>query len=537
MKGNEIEGAGEEEHCRLAGDLIERAVPEARPALSAAEWDRLQDALGARGRRSGARRRRWLVSALALAAAGGVAALFLLRARPLTWQVLGGAGSRADGQVISTPERAAMLRFSDGSAVTLSGASAGRVVARTADGATFAIERGQARFDVVHRARTRWSVAVGPFEVLVTGTSFDVGWTGEPGQSPGREQRPRRLRVDLHSGAVTVRGALAGAGVSLRAGQRLLADLERGRLTIVDQPPANRGDGAADPAAAAQEGVAAAPAAGAGAPEAVPGSAASVEAAREAGGERSRAVRGAGGPATGPVEPEAAPRLAGPAALEPPAAGPAAGPSLARDPVEPAPWAPPPLAPETKMAAGGASCLGSAPQIRFDRGLDGIQVASTMSLAFTHPAIDRGRSWCGAGSLRVDALFDLAGAPNRLGHRPRHAGEVLVALPAPVDLTGKTVTVHFFVEGPTDIQFGAQLFAINDGAPSGDPKWVGGGFTADLTTGRWWTLTHAFQRENRLFEGGTSAVDHVEKLSLQVYAIGKDRVWTGRVYVDDVGWQ
>src|SRR5205085_4435841 len=136
-----------------------------------------------------------------------------------------------------------------------------------------------------------------------------------------------------------------------------------------------------------------------------------------------------------------------------------------------------------------------------------------------------------------DARFDLAGAPNRLGHRPRHAGEVLVDLPAPVDLTGRTVTVHFFVEGPTDTQFGAQLFAINDGAPPGDPKWVGGGFTPNLTTGRWWTLTHTFQRENRLFEGGTSPVDHVEKLGFQVYAIGKDRVWTGRVYVDDIGWQ
>ena len=159
-----------------------------------------------------------------------------------------------------------------------------------------------------------------------------------------------------------------------------------------------------------------------------------------------------------------------------------------------------------------------------------------MSLAFTRPVIDHARTWCGAGSLRVDARFDLAGAPNRLGHRPRHAGEVLVDLPESVDLTGKTLTVHFFVEGPSDIRFAAQLFAIHR-PMAGDPRWVGGGFTPGLSTGRWWTVTHAFERDNRLFEGGTSPVDHVGRVSLQIYAIGKDRVWTGRVFVDDIGWQ
>jgi len=521
MKGNEIEGAGDEERCRLAGGLVERALPEARPSLKAAEWERLRDALVAPARRpGGARRRRWLVSALATAAVGGGAALFLLRAGPVTFQVEGGgAGGGSDGRVTTAPEQRATVRFSDGSAVTLAGASAGRVAARTTDGATFAVERGHARFDVVHRARTRWSVTVGPFEVLVTGTSFDVDWPGAPGQRPAH-QGQRRLVVDLHSGAVTVRGALAGAGVSLRAGQRLLADLERGRLSIVDQPPRGDGDGdgagaigaidaptappPGDPPADTAAGVGA----GAGTAGAGSGAPASAEAAREAGGERARSGRAGGAAAGLELGVPGPPPGATPA--EPPALEPARGPAAQRAPFEPAPWPAPALrlAPETKVAAGGASCLGWAPQIRFDRpdgSLDGIQVASAISLAFTHPAIDRGRSWCGAGSLRVDARFDLVGEPNRLGNRPRHAGEVLVDLPAPADLTGKTVTVHFFVEGPTDIRFGAQLFAIN-GASSGDRKWVGGGFTPDLTTGRWWTLTHAFARENRLFEGGTSPV-------------------------------
>ena len=541
MNGNGIGEPDDEQRCRNAGDLVERALLEARPSLSAAGWERLQDALVAPSRRSAgrSRRRRWLVPALAVVALGGVAALWLLRARPLTFEVQGGAGVDRDGRVATAPERRATVRFSDGSAVTLAGASSGRVVALTADGARFAVERGRARFEVVHRARTRWSVAAGPFEVLVTGTAFDVDWTGEPAAGSGRA-RARRLLVDLHSGAITVRGALAGAGVSLRAGQRLLADLDHGRLAIVDQSEANAGAGPIDGASAPGAAAVAAGAELVGPGGSVRPSAAD-DGAREGNGDRSRALRGEA-PAAG-VEPAvAAPAGAAPSAAtpgQPPATAPGEGPIPERPALEPAPWPAPSLTPETKVAAGGASCLGWAPQIRFDRSdrsLAGIKVASEVSQAFTHPAIDRGRSWCGAGALRVDARFDLAGALNRLGQPPRHSGEVLVDLPAAVDLTGHTVTVHFFVEGPTDLRFGAQLFAV-DGSVAGDPKWVGGGFIPDLTTGRWWTLTHAFQRENRLFEGGTSPVDHVEKLSLQLYAIGKDRVWTGRVYVDDLGWQ
>ena len=102
------------------------------------------------------------------------------------------------------------------------------------------------------------------------------------------------------------------------------------------------------------------------------------------------------------------------------------------------------------------------------------------------------------------------------------------------------MTVHVFVEGPSDLRFGAQIFAVNS-PPSGgrtrEATWVGGGYTPDLATGRWWTLSHRFERENHLFEGGTSVVDRVERLAVQVYAIGKDRIWTGRVFVDDIGWQ
>ena len=544
MKGTRIDAAVDGERsadealrrdddlCRVAGDLVERGVPAGRPSLTAAQRDQLQAALVGNDDRSpsGAPRRRLLVPALAALAVvtfGGVAAVRLLAARPIGFEVQG-AEVGPGGWVETAAERPATVRFSDGTAVALGGSSAARVTARTPEGATFTVERGRARFEVIHRARTHWLVAAGPFEILVTGTAFDVDWSAERGHA---------LTVELRAGSVIVRGSLAGAGIPLRAGQRLLADLDRGALSVA---------GETTPAGTAR-------AAGASA-WTEPGAIAStptpallsdpIESSddRTARADRERA-RPARAPSPAPPA-SAGPERGGSARDAPPlvrAPALAPAPSPSRQWLEPEPWPSPPALSEAnladvKLAAGGSACIGWAPQVRFDRSLDRVEVASVLSLAFSHPVLDRARSWCGAGSLRVDARFDLGGTPNRLGDRPRHAGEVLVDLPAAIDLTGKTVTVHFFVEGPPDIRFGAQLFAVNRADASG-PKWVGAGFTPGLTTGRWWTLAHTFERENRLFEGGTSPVDRVDKVTLQVYAVGKDRVWTGRVFVDDLGWQ
>jgi hypothetical protein len=570
MTGTRIEAASEggpsadealrrdDELCRVAGDLVERGVPGGRPSLTAARRDQLQVALAGGDLRSpsGARRRRFLVPALAalgVVALGGAAAVRLLAARPIAFEVEG-AEVGPGGWVETAAARPATVRFSDGTAVALGGSSAARVTARTPEGATFTVERGRARFEVVHRARTHWLVAAGPFEILVTGTAFDVAWSAERGHA---------LAVELRAGSVIVRGSLAGAGIPLRAGQRLVADLDRGALSVAGgtSPPGvveaagARATGAAGASAGAEPGaIAPTPTptptgelASTPAPLSDPTESSDDRTAR-AEREKARLARAASPAPPAFPAPERGALARG---APPPSLGPALAPAPApsRQLVEPEPWPDrPPVSDANpaavKLAAGGSACVGWAPQVRFDRSPERVEVASVLSLAFSHPVLDRARSWCGAGSLRVDARFDLSGTPNRLGNRPRHAGEVLVDLPAAIDLTGKTVTVHFFVEGPPDIRFGAQLFAVNRAgsradsrADSSDPKWVGGGFTPDLTTGRWWTLSHTFERENRLFEGGTSPVDRVDKVTLQVYAIGKDRVWTGRVFVDDLGWQ
>jgi ferric-dicitrate binding protein FerR (iron transport regulator) len=505
--------AADEERCRLAGDLMASGVAQDAAAVlrppSGQWWRQALAVVEPEARARARRRRRALLPALAGLSLAALALFLLVRDRSVRYLVEG-APVGVGGRVETAAGQRATFRFSDGTSIGLAGGSAGRVTARARDGANFAVERGRVSFDVAHRHRARWVVSAGPFEILVTGTRFEVDWSAEQGHA---------LEIDLHAGSVTVRGALAGAGIALHAGQRLVAALDRGTLSLVD------GDDRVEDR-----------------PVLAPLPPMAND--RVARAQRSRAGRlaaSAGPVATDGPEGRDAPTRA--AAVSPPSiqVAPSSPASLPlapeRERLEPSPpRSTPPAARDGRLAAGGAACLGWAPQVRFDGPLDGAYPASEFSLAFTHAAIDHNRSWCGAGSLRVDANFDLSGAPNRFGDRPHHAGEALVRLPAPIDLTDKTLTVHFYVEGPPDLHFGAQIFAVA-GAGGGDPKWVGGGFTPNLTTGRWWTISHKYQEDNRLFEGGTAAVKDVDRLTLQIYAIGQDRVWSGRVFVDDIGWQ
>jgi TolA-binding protein len=114
------------------------------------------------------------------------------------------------------------VSFSDGSRLTLSPGGRGRIVALHANGAEIGLEDGRASLEVVHRADTHWSVAAGPFAIQVTGTAFDVRWSGAD----------EMFEVDLKSGSVKIRGPLAPAGIELSAGQRLIADLRAAQLRI-----------------------------------------------------------------------------------------------------------------------------------------------------------------------------------------------------------------------------------------------------------------------------------------------------------------
>ena len=102
-----------------------------------------------------------------------------------------------------------------------------RVKARTRAGATIRLERGQASFAVVHRPGARWNVEVGPFEIAVTGTEFDVHWSDDR----------QGFEVVMKSGTVVVSGSLTGEGIPLHAGQRLVASLANKTLVVNEVAP------------------------------------------------------------------------------------------------------------------------------------------------------------------------------------------------------------------------------------------------------------------------------------------------------------
>jgi TolA-binding protein len=153
--------------------------------------------------------RRPVAIGLALGAAAAAVILWP-RAAPLTFAVGDPmvAGEPA-AWVEAPPAGAVPIRFSDGTRVRLQGGARVRVLDVGAHGARVAIERGTVRADVVPRPDNEWSVVGGPFEIHVTGTSFDAGW------DPVGEV----LRVSMHEGRVIVRAPCLPHERALVAGE------------------------------------------------------------------------------------------------------------------------------------------------------------------------------------------------------------------------------------------------------------------------------------------------------------------------------
>jgi transmembrane sensor len=157
------------------------------------------------------RARRWLWAAAAaamLVAVLGIATL--VGHRDLTYAVRGVA--RIEDRVVSAESgEPVQVRFSDGSSFELSPGGRLRIDAATRDGARLVLVSGETMASVVHRPRSRWIVAAGPFEIVVVGTRFGARWDADS----------RQLSVELREGAVEVKGGQLGSPVAVRAGQRL----------------------------------------------------------------------------------------------------------------------------------------------------------------------------------------------------------------------------------------------------------------------------------------------------------------------------
>jgi transmembrane sensor len=124
-----------------------------------------------------------------------------------------GVPGRERVAIAAGPERAVDLAFSDGSVFDVEPAARLRVESSSAAGARLTLVEGKTVAHVVHRARSRWSVSAGPFEVRVTGTRFGATW----------DAKRERLSVELYEGSVQVEGGGLTAPLAVRAGQRLEA--------------------------------------------------------------------------------------------------------------------------------------------------------------------------------------------------------------------------------------------------------------------------------------------------------------------------
>jgi TolA-binding protein len=208
----------------LSGAARETAAGDAGPGPTPAVWHRLQDRL-----QLGRPRRTRVPGRGLLLAGASVAAVFAIvmvargvqRARPLAYVVEDGAAEQ-DGYIRGAGAGDSHVRFSDGTHVDLEHGARVSVLSRGPRGARLRVEEGRARFDVAHLPRAAWSVEAGPYVVYVSGTVFDVRWSGSD----------EVIEVRMRSGSVQVGGPLLPERVTLRAGQHLTAKLASGELHI-----------------------------------------------------------------------------------------------------------------------------------------------------------------------------------------------------------------------------------------------------------------------------------------------------------------
>jgi hypothetical protein len=171
-----------------------------------------------------------LVLAVAAATALVVALVLVRRPEPPLSYTIDGAAP-GQGYVQAGPSGAS-ARFSEGTRVSLAPGARGRIVDVGPRGARVSLEEGSAHFDVAHREGAAWLAEAGPFTVTVTGTTFDLVWSGA------------RVEVVMYAGSVVVRGPPAPEGIVLRKGQRLVADAARAEVSRIDEPAPSGSAGA-----------------------------------------------------------------------------------------------------------------------------------------------------------------------------------------------------------------------------------------------------------------------------------------------------
>jgi hypothetical protein len=187
---------------------------------------RFEQAVARRTLQSGARTRTWAFGLSVMAA--GAAAAFLMFHRvdsTLTFAVVGGTVSDG-GYVRAKASGGTELRFSDGSSLALDPGTSTRVTDIDAHGSHVLLESGRAHVRVTHKPAAKWVIDAGPYSVHVVGTEFDVRWSGTE----------EVLDVQMQRGTVIVRGPLARGGLTMEAGQHLVANAKEGEIFLDATP-------------------------------------------------------------------------------------------------------------------------------------------------------------------------------------------------------------------------------------------------------------------------------------------------------------
>jgi hypothetical protein len=124
----------------------------------------------------------------------------------------------------------------------------------------------------------------------------------------------------------------------------------------------------------------------------------------------------------------------------------------------------------------------------------------------------------------MDAAFDIS-------DQSLQSGEVVISLPRAVDLRGKTVTIRFMAQARFVAEFSARI-VVAQGV-----RRTGNSYNPHLTTGTWWTISNTFHEPPTSFGSVPGNLESVDRIILKVDATGSFRVWSGSIYIDDIGWR
>jgi TolA-binding protein len=156
--------------------------------------------------------------AVALAVALMVVAVFgWVTLRPgspasLAYTVVGDASGDPGTYLAPIGTEPVVLRFAEGSRITLDPSSRARIAQTTPKGATLVLEAGTAHLEIEPHPEASWRVVSGPYSVTVRGTAFTVGWDAATGT----------FEVSMRRGAVLVQGPGIDQGVELSGEQHFL---------------------------------------------------------------------------------------------------------------------------------------------------------------------------------------------------------------------------------------------------------------------------------------------------------------------------